>query len=86
MEARPLEAVRKEAEYVMSWFATPLRLYDDRPTSTEPEPAENEQKEVPATVVACAAVVTVGGPGFCRGATCRVVRCHSSSATIFTLN
>jgi hypothetical protein len=24
-----------------------------------------EQKEVPATVVACAAVVTVGGPGFC---------------------
>ena len=39
-----------------------------------------EQKEVPATVVACAAVVTVGGPGFCRGATCRV---RSGSMSLF---
>ena len=29
-------------------------------------------KNVPATVVACAAVVAVVGPGFCRGATCLV--------------
>ena len=27
-------------------------------------------RKVPATVVACAAVVAVVGPGFCRGATC----------------
>ena len=29
-------------------------------------------KNVPAAVVACAAVVAVVGPGFCRGATCLV--------------
>ena len=27
-------------------------------------------RKVPATFVACAAVVAVVGPGFCRGATC----------------
>ena len=30
------------------------------------------EQKVPATVVACAAVVAVVGPGFCRGATCLV--------------
>ena len=40
----------------------------------------NMSKKVPAMVVACAAVVAVGGPGFCRGATCRV---RSGSMSLF---
>ena len=45
-------------------------------------------KKVPATVVACAAVVAAAVQGFVaeRRVGCGLVRCHSSSATIFTLN
>ena len=39
-------------------------------------------KNVPATVVACAAVVAVVGPGFCRGATCLVLSSMSLVASV----
>ena len=59
----------------------PLRNdYSYSSITCEMEGMYYEQKEVPATVVACAAVVTVGGPGFCRGATCRV---RSGSMSLF---
>ena len=41
-------------------------------------------RKMPATVVACAAVVAVVGPGFCRGATCllTVVACAAVVAVV----